>query len=149
MTTIMVPLDGSELSEAALPVAEWLARGLDADILLLMVGHLPETAVQATGERADLTRMLDRVATRLHGLRVRQRIGISNSPAQGIIDIIAEELPDLVVMSTHGRSGWSELVRGVSPKTLSGLVLPPSRSSGLPQSRRRKECKAWIGYVET
>jgi len=112
MTTLMVPLDGSELSGAALPVAVWLARGLDAEILLLMVGHLPETAVQAAGERVDLTAMLDRAAERLQGLRVRKRIGISNSPSQGIIDVIAEELPDLVVMSTHGRSGWSEFVQG-------------------------------------
>lgn len=112
MTTIMVPLDGSELSEVALPVAEWLARGLGAEILLVMVGHVPETSVQAANERADLRATLERVAGRLQGSSVRRRIGISNSPSQGIIDVIAEEQPDLVVMSTHGRSGWAELVQG-------------------------------------
>ena len=112
MTTIMVPLDGSELSEAALPVAEWLARGLGAELLLVMVGHVPETSVQAANERADLEAMLERAAGRMQGLAIRRRLGISNSPSQGIIDVIAEELPDLVVMSTHGRSGWAELVQG-------------------------------------
>jgi nucleotide-binding universal stress UspA family protein len=112
MTTIMVPIDGSNLSEAALPVAEWLARGLGADITLVMVGHVPETAVQAAGEREDLQRTLQRVSRHVKGLTVHERIGISNSPGQGIIDLIAEEHPDLVVMSTHGRSGWTEFVQG-------------------------------------
>jgi len=134
MTTIMVPIDGSELSEAALPVAEWLARGLGAEITLAMVGHLPETSVQAAGEQKDLHETLHRTAQRLHGLQVKERIGISNSPSQGIIDLIAEELPDLVVMSTHGRAGWAELAQGsvaadvvragLAPVT---LVRPPRR----------------------
>jgi len=108
----MVPIDGSELSEAALPVAEWLARGLGAEVTLAMVGHLPETSVQAAAERKDLYETLHRTAQRLHGLKVKERIGISNSPSQGIIELIAEDQPDLVVMSTHGRAGWAEFAQG-------------------------------------
>jgi nucleotide-binding universal stress UspA family protein len=109
---LLVPVDGSELSAAALPVAEWIGRGLKAEIVLVMVGPIPETSEQAADEQRGLTWTLDRAAQRLSGLPVRKRPAISNSPTRGILDAIVEERPDLIVMSTHGRSGWSELVQG-------------------------------------
>lgn len=48
----------------------------------------------------------------LEGLTVREWKETSNSPSQGIVDALTAERPDLVVMSTHGRSGWAELAQG-------------------------------------
>jgi nucleotide-binding universal stress UspA family protein len=112
MTTILLPVDGSLLAEAAVPVARWLAQGLNAGIVLVTVGTDPETAEQASDESADLERTLARAASELSPVTVRRRIETNNDPVAGILEAAREEHADLIVMSTHGRTGWSELVQG-------------------------------------
>lgn len=112
MTRILVPVDGSDLSEAALPVAEELAKGLAAEVVLLSVGPPPETTPQAEEERADLQQIVDRAASRLSGVDVRTRIDTGRDPVHGILEAVDEEDIDYVVMSTHGRSGLAEVAEG-------------------------------------
>jgi nucleotide-binding universal stress UspA family protein len=124
MTTILVPLDGSKLSEAALPVAAWLARDLRSEVVLLTVGETAETSEHATEERAELSQRLDRERPKLSGLPVRERIDTRGDPATAILDAVRDEGIDLIVMSTHGRSAWGEVVDGSIAREIvrAGLV---------------------------
>jgi nucleotide-binding universal stress UspA family protein len=47
--SILVPLDGSRFAEAALPVAERLARDTHSKVRLVMV-HMPESVLVGAGE---------------------------------------------------------------------------------------------------
>ncbi|MPZ51068.1 MAG: hypothetical protein GEU75_17515 [Dehalococcoidia bacterium] len=82
MTKILVPLDGSDLAEAALPLAERLASGLDAEVVLVAVGELPGMSVQAREETKALTQMLSEASESL-SRPVRQRVESGGDPTRG------------------------------------------------------------------
>ena len=149
ISRILVPLDGSELAEAALPLAESLARALSLEMVLVRAVRSPtvSTPYSATfldhTDSADLdsrveaeaNTYLEETAERLHakGLDVRTTV-TSGAPAQRLIEA-ARETPDvLVVLTTHGRSGVDRWVLGSVAEALvraSGdpvLVVPFERS---------------------
>jgi nucleotide-binding universal stress UspA family protein len=108
---ILVPLDGSTLAEAVLPVVERLARDHEAEVVLLEVLEGQRTReAELEAERqvgAYLERTVDRL--RAHGLgRVCARIWYGDAD-QAIANAAARERADLVAMSTHGRSGLDRL----------------------------------------
>jgi nucleotide-binding universal stress UspA family protein len=111
MTKILVPLDGSDLAEAALPLAERLAAGLDAEVLLVAVGELPETSAEAREVSTALSKMLAK-ASKTVSRPVRQRVEPAGDPVRGILHAAEEEDVDLIVMSTHGRGWLGELTQG-------------------------------------
>jgi nucleotide-binding universal stress UspA family protein len=118
MWRILVPLDNSELSRTVLPFAKDLARQLNGSLVLVTVGNLPETAVQRASEEDELRRMLERTRVRF-GLSADLRVDMSGDAVKGILRAADEEDAHLIVMSTHGRSGLSELVQG---STAEGVV---------------------------
>ncbi len=116
---ILVPLDGSSLSERALPMALTLGRAFDSELILLRALQIP-TSLLAPGEaepgywagEAEVQMQQDAEAylrskqeeLRRQGYTVRTLF--SRDPAADeIIRIASEEQVDLIVMSTHGRSG--------------------------------------------
>lgn len=111
MTKILLPLDGSFCSEAAIPVAKDLAGSLNASIVLVTVGNLPETGTMAHEEEGELNDRLRRLAAR-HSLGENLRVDMGGDAAQGILNIADEEGVDFIVMATHGRSGLSDLAQG-------------------------------------
>lgn len=111
MKKILLPLDGSSCSEAAVPLAKEMAASLGASIVLVTVGNLPETSMMASEERDELLGMLKRVASE-HGLSADPRVDMGGDAARGILEIADEEDVDLIVMATHGRSGLSEFAQG-------------------------------------
>lgn len=136
---VLVPLDGSALSEAALGSATRLARLLGAGVTLLKVTgagltvaspYLPHAAEEQEEDVAERRRSaqeyLQSVAERLRadgvdGIDVEVREG--NPPAT-ILDV-ARESADMVAMATHGRSGIRRWFLGsVSDKVLRGTDVP-------------------------
>jgi nucleotide-binding universal stress UspA family protein len=137
---IVVPLDGSPLAEAVLPVAEELSRALAAPIVLLRVVEF--TAFAFGGEpfgspyldyqgifdalREDAERYLDKLAADLRGkgltIETRASIGI---PAETITAQTREQAGSLIVMSTHGRSGWRALMLGSVARRVVPLASGP------------------------
>ena len=120
---ILVPLDGSALAELALRHAAEIARGTRAEIVLLQAIYLPmpvvpEPVLLAEGrmleEAAKATSAyLDRIGSGLReaGHRVRTMVD-ERPPADAILQVADREQVDLIVMSTHGRSGLSRLMMG-------------------------------------
>ncbi len=113
---IVVPVDGSELSERAIPVAVALARGLSATLHLLTVWEPEDQDVERhfPALASDLAKAaekyygdyLARVAGKAEGVPVVAEVR-SGRPAEQILAYAAEKGARFVVMSTHGRSGLS------------------------------------------
>ena len=100
--TLLVPLDGSDLSESALPVAEQLCAGLDSAITLLTSGWGSTVA--------DLEGYLTFNAAML-GSPCRTVVIPDTFPATAIADAVRSP-DDTVVMATHGRSGIGRALLG-------------------------------------
>ena len=119
---VMLPLDGSELSEAALPIAQSLAQRTGAKLSL--VRALP-WAVQAypyslpnayvprlddeleTSARTYLKKQEDRVS----GVEVSAFI-VRGAIADGLIGFVDKQQVDLVLMTTHARRGLARVALG-------------------------------------
>ncbi len=102
---ILVPLDGSEGAEAALPWAEALAR-LAPSTLYLLTAAAPEDAARATSYLARIA-----AAVREQGL-VAEPIVAAGRPAEAVVREAAAREANLLVMTTHGRSGPGRWVLG-------------------------------------
>ena len=123
LSTVIVPLDGSGLAETALPYAEELARVLSLDILLARVvktGHTftyPEMAATLPDPTEEMMRearsYLSEVAQglRARGSSVRAQV-LRGAPASALLDFAQETPQNLIVMTSHGRSGLSRWVLG-------------------------------------
>jgi nucleotide-binding universal stress UspA family protein len=117
---ILVPLDGSSLSERALPVARALARKFESQIILLRVldipiptaptSHLEVTMgwVREARRHAlqEAQSYLETIQRELYGEGFETRILLRDrSPAEDILDVASAEDIDLIVMSSQGRGG--------------------------------------------
>jgi nucleotide-binding universal stress UspA family protein len=122
---IVVPLDGSNLSELALPHAMDLADVLGVPVALVRVldtavlgeaARLGNYAATRYVEAIDTVRSAASAYLTRHEQTVRDRdIAVSSqliegSPANELLGAIREG--DLVVMTTHGRSGFSRWLLG-------------------------------------
>ncbi|HEX6797367.1 MAG TPA: universal stress protein [Ktedonobacterales bacterium] len=123
-THVLVPLDGSERAERALPVAERIARASKGRITLLQAVNMPlpvgapyDTAALSASSieqcEAEATAYLTRIAgwPLLSGLQV-ETVVATGAPALVILDIAAEKGADLTVLCGHGRTGASRWVLG-------------------------------------
>ncbi len=122
MERILVPLDGSSLSEAIIPVAEALARDHGAELLLLRAIRpqgaepLEFEAEPASEAEAYLARKARELEAR--GLpRVRWSLW-HGKPEQAIAEAATKERVDLITMTTHGRGGLGRLLLGSVAESL-------------------------------
>jgi nucleotide-binding universal stress UspA family protein len=123
---ILVPLDGSELAERALEPALVLARRAEAELLLVHVpervrmpvsdlaGHNPYWPQMAMDElhyegRDYLNRFQYDVSYRDVALRT---LLLDGDVRDVILETAVSEQVDLIIMSTHGRTGLRRLVLG-------------------------------------
>ena len=122
---ILVPLDGSAWSQRAIPHAVDLARLHSAQLVLLHVfvppapEFVPELALAGQQEQFDKLRdqakvYVQTLATELEGEGVTVRADVLEGfDVPGLIaDYAWQEKIDLIVMSTHGRSGIARLIFG-------------------------------------
>jgi nucleotide-binding universal stress UspA family protein len=132
---ILVPLDGSEFAERALPPALAIAEGMAAELVLCRVAvPVPRTRelTKTPGLYNDLVTAAYREASlyleNLRGKLGYDRLSVVAKPGLGgvarqIVDHASENSVDLIVMSSHGVSGVSRWVRGsVAEKVLSGAT---------------------------
>jgi nucleotide-binding universal stress UspA family protein len=127
MKSILVPTDGSPLSERALPLALELAEAQQAELHLVQgVEYLPWLDVGPDGfvdaavyqqvmdaldaqAQQNLQALAEHAASR--GVPVMTAI-FHGSPGAGLLDYEAQTHPELVVMATHGRTGLARFARG-------------------------------------
>ena len=122
---ILVPTDGSKLSDKAIKEAGKLASALGAKVTLLYVtpAQVPIHAESAIlmaqvskGEfqaetRRQAEQLLEKAARRA-GMAVGTHCELSDFPYDAIIKAAAKLKCDLILMSSHGRSGVSGFLLG-------------------------------------
>lgn len=137
---IIIPLDGSELAEQALPTAEALAKDLDGTVTVFravstytfaFAEPYPFGGAEAT---ADILEAIEQEAEDYVAGKVGELSGrgvkatgkrVLGDPATQLVDLAHETADSLTVMSTHGRSGVARTLLGsVADKVV--------RSSGRP-----------------
>ncbi|MBI3569312.1 MAG: universal stress protein [Gemmatimonadetes bacterium] len=131
--------DGSDISEAMVPHAAWLARAFGASIDVLRVVAPPWvgdafTTVRDAGEDpfgidafAEEAKVeIERVAAKLRadGFGVTSTVSVNVSPARAILDHVEKTDPDVIAVATYGR-GLSRLFLGsVADKVLRSGARP-------------------------
>lgn len=104
---LLVPLDGSELAEQALPYVLKVARGFDGEAVLLTVCPPGDPLKHV------LVEYLEKKAEGLKASNVKvQALCIEGEPAGSILDFALGNKVDLIVISTHGKGGLSRWALG-------------------------------------
>jgi nucleotide-binding universal stress UspA family protein len=138
---ILVPLDGSQLAERALAPAFSIAKQFASEVVLLRVS-VPEMAsvgLQAAAPyhyepgHAGLRQAEQEADAYLEGIKIRwlgsgvrtNAETLWGTPPEMIVAAANELGVDLVVMSTHGRSGVERLIYGsVAEAVIRGVHMP-------------------------
>jgi nucleotide-binding universal stress UspA family protein len=132
ISRMLIPLDGSALAEAAIDAALDLRGGAPSTLILLraaeahtLPGADPTEEQVAVVREAEtyLAAVSDRLAKRGGG---NVETGVWYGPAAAaIIEAAKLKKADLIVMSTHGRSGLGRLIVGsVAESVLRGTTTP-------------------------
>lgn len=126
LQTVLVPLDGTRFAESALPFAQRFAQEQGATLLLLRVIEPPNLSepelMSGSSQSLEViqeslvkiaTSYLERIRRRLQlaGVNATQQVEMGQ-PAFAITQTANSENVDLIVMSTHGRTGIERLVYG-------------------------------------
>jgi nucleotide-binding universal stress UspA family protein len=135
-TKILLPIDFSPSSQAALEMATDLAQHFHAELHLLNVipifptttlpdlipegEFLQETRTFAEGRLAKCQATLE-----ARGIKSTASIEVGNDVAGNIMEVVEREHIDMVVISTHGISGWRPLVFGSIAEKVLKLVQCP------------------------
>jgi nucleotide-binding universal stress UspA family protein len=138
---LMVPLDGSPLSEAALPVAVSVATSLGARVSLVRSVRwavqaypysLPDAYVPQIDEEleAGAKAYLRRMEEALKGKVEVDAFVVRGGIADGLMDVVDKQAVDLVVMTTHARAGIARAALGsTADRMLQGkapvMLVPP------------------------
>jgi nucleotide-binding universal stress UspA family protein len=130
--TLIVPLDGSELAERALPYAVRLAEAHRGRLILsrAVLAPPPARLDGADWEQQQLeaieegSEYLSGVARRIQRVPVEAAIRYGRS-VDSILDTVKHYAADAVVMATHGRTGLAHLLYGsVTEAVLAGSSVP-------------------------
>jgi len=140
---ILVPLDGSKLSECVLPHVEKLAEsGVAKEIILLRVCDSPSIiADYPEGKGKTWEKHVERMTANAQqscslyiedvekdlkdkGFKVKTESSLGK-PAEEIVNYANKNKVDLIVMASHGRSGVSRWAYGsVADKVLRSTCVP-------------------------
>ncbi len=136
---ILVPLDGSEFGECSLFHVKAIAPNCNAEkiILLTVIEHREENSIRAwMGEdfliesykRAKKYALdyLDRVENELKNLNITiEKVIEDGWAADLILDYAKKENVDLIILSTHGKSGIAKWTLGsVADKVIRYSIAP-------------------------
>jgi nucleotide-binding universal stress UspA family protein len=135
-TKILLPIDFSPSSRAALDMAADLAQHFHAELCLLnVIPFLPDTAFPdlvpeqsfLKDARTHAEQHLSKCQTPLaaRGIKATTIVEVGNDIAGNIMEVVEREQIDMVVISTHGISGWHPLVFGSIAEKVVKLVQCP------------------------
>jgi nucleotide-binding universal stress UspA family protein len=151
---ILAPVDFSDPSRAALDVAANMASRLGAEILLVHVvpaiPDLPKNVSifkegqydESLNEKAQqqLKELADSLAQK--NVKARTQLGNANDVGMELIRIADSENADMIIIATHGMTGWRKIAFGsVAEKVVKEaecpvLVLRAKATAGASHSRQ-------------
>jgi len=134
---VLCPVDFSEHSQEALKTAAEMAKAFGSELLLVhavpAIPRLPsankffheadyEAALHREAEQrlAELAQDLSQ-----SGLQARTEVGIANDVGMEILRIAERDHADMIVIATHGMTGWHKLIFGsVAEKVVKMATCP-------------------------
>jgi nucleotide-binding universal stress UspA family protein len=136
---IITPLDGSELSHAALPLTRWLAEATGAGVTLVSVmdpprdfyiapqgpSHTrlrPKDVDHLASEEKRLQEYLNNIKTSFDGIRVSTDIRLGEA-AEEILNAAESSTGSAIVLASHGRSGLGRALLG----SVAGRIVQTAR----------------------
>jgi nucleotide-binding universal stress UspA family protein len=133
---ILAPTDYSELSCGGLRHAFETARELGAELIVLHVVSINDDWFAKHEELSHVRNLVaeqkefldkflrEKFADSMNVVEVRQKIELGN-PYSNIADLAEREAVDLIVMSTHGRTGLDHILLGsVTEKVIAHAPCP-------------------------
>jgi nucleotide-binding universal stress UspA family protein len=140
-SNILVPTDGSSLSDKAVREAAMLAKAGNGKLLLFHVVAPYQMPVYSEGmsipslPRAAALKASARKAGRILAAAEKRAVAakvpvskawaISGSPHDAIVEIARKRKCDLIVMASHGRRGLSRLLLGSEAQAVLSRVKVP------------------------
>jgi nucleotide-binding universal stress UspA family protein len=135
-TRILLPVDFSPSSDAALEMAADLAQHFHAELILVNVlpffpaSTLPdfvpeESFLHEARARSELRLNKAMLSLSIRGVSARFAIEVGNDVPGSIMEVIDREHINMVVISTHGISGWHPLIFGSIAEKVIKLVQCP------------------------
>ncbi len=121
---ILSPIDFSDPSRSALDVAADMAKRFDAELWLVhVVPAIPKLDAPSEffKEREYEDRLHQEAVNHLQtladnlakqGIKTKTEVGTANDAAMELVRIAEHNAIDLIVIATHGMSGWHKLVFG-------------------------------------
>jgi nucleotide-binding universal stress UspA family protein len=154
-TKILLPIDFSSSSQTALEMTADLSKHFHAELHLVHVlpmfpsSTLPDFVPESKflqDARSLAERQLDKchAALAARGVKSTSYVEIGNDVAGNIMEVVGREHIDMVVISTHGISGWHPLVFGsIAEKVIKLVQCPllllrsakPDASGKIPEAR--------------
>lgn len=134
---ILVPLDGSDLADRALPWADAWAGALDAEVELLHVTSAPAFAPVSSDDvydyfdERDTLKAQEALEAATHRFTQARHIGtrlVNGLPSDTIVLQAEERGASLIIMGTHGRGGLTRTLMG----SVASSVIRRSRVPVLP-----------------
>lgn len=139
---ILVPVDFSASSEAALSHAAWLAKCLDAPLLVLHVVHDPGTMPDYYGralKKKQLVRIEDGAAAMLDDLiaraedrypefqklKNRESMLVKGLPSGRILEVADKVGASMIVLGSKGTTGLKHLLMGSVAEQVARLAKIP------------------------
>lgn len=136
---VLVPLDGSQLAEKALPVARQVVQS-GGEIILMTAAHdavplinLDPDAPAASEDAAYVQSAAPRAQEylehtgknlQLQGYQVSIEV-VGGEPPEAIVQVAEQRRVEMIIMSTHGRSGLSRVLFGsITLKVLETASMP-------------------------
>ncbi len=135
-TKILLPIDFSPSSQAALDIAADLALHFHAGLCLVnVIPMFPVTTFPDLVPEGEFIQKGRRTAERhlakcqevltSRGIKATFSVEVGNDIAGNIMEVVEREHIDMVVISTHGISGWHPLVFGSIAAKIVKLVQCP------------------------
>lgn len=137
---LLIPLDGSELSELVLGYAIEFGAAFGADYHLTRIVIPPvDVASPYTPPSIDVTSSLIQASEKIaaeyleeraaplreRGLKVTTSVGIETQAGRGILEAVEQQACDSIAMATHGRVGLTRTLLGsAADKVLRGADVP-------------------------
>ena len=136
MKRILVPIDFSKYSEEALKVAAQIAKNNNSEIIILHLLELPHQGSDSIGGGGSIPEIMffkNKAISKLEelmdseylkGIIVSEAIKFEKVP-EGILDVSKINHVDLIVMGSHGTSGFEELLVGSNTEKVVRLSETP------------------------
>lgn len=116
---ILTPTDGSETARGAVQYARDIAKAEGAEVVVFAAAHAVQygdtTDVDVSGElKDDLEKVVEAEASEFTaaGVKATTMVTDDDNVQKAIVDAAVESGADLIVMGTHGRSGFTRAMIG-------------------------------------